>query len=67
MFALRVRDSKAFEDSAPEFNFVEEQGVLSFLERDVHSVRSACEILKLLKIAHPNQICWESGLFVDDA
>ena len=67
MLALRVRDSKAFQDSAPEFNFVEEQGVLSFLERDVHSVRSACEILKLLKIARPNQISWKSGLFVDDA
>ena len=40
---------------------------MSNLERDVHSVRSEHEILKLLKIAHPNQICWESGLFVDDA
>lgn len=62
-----VGDSKAFEDSAPGLEFAEEQGVLSFLERDVHSVRSACEILKLLKIAHPNQISWKSGLFVDDA
>lgn len=34
---------------------------------DVHSVRSEHEILKLLKIAHPNQISWKSGLFVDDA
>lgn len=67
LFGLCVRDSKAFEDSAPESNFVEEQGVLSFLERDVHSVRSEHEILILLKIAHPNQISRKSGLFVDDA
>ena len=67
LFALRVRDSKAFQDSAPGLEFAEEQGVLSFLERDVHSVRSACEILKLLKIALPNQISRKSGLFVDHA
>ena len=33
----------------------------------MHSVRSEQEILILLKIAHPNQISWKSGLFVDDA
>lgn len=67
LFGLCVRDSKAFEDSAPNSDLLEKWSVLSFLERDVHSVRSACEILKLLKIAHPNQISRKSGLFVDDA
>ena len=32
--ALRVRDSNTIEDSAPEFNFVEEQDVLSILRSD---------------------------------
>ena len=32
--ALCVRDSKAFKDSAPGFNLLEEQGVLSLLGSD---------------------------------
>lgn len=34
---------------------------------DVQYMRSEQEILKPLKIARSNQICWKSGLFVDDA
>lgn len=35
LLGLRVRDSKAFQDSAPNSDFAEEQDVLSILERDV--------------------------------
>ena len=31
LFALRVRDSKGFEDSAPRSDLLEKQGVLSLL------------------------------------